>query len=194
MLDYVVSALGTTRPTGWEFDITIPENHATVGEAWNSGAADALDADYVFFAIDDAVPHPGWCQVAARTVDAGYIPAPRLLHADGSLESCGSLGFGVLLPEAPDRTPCRSCGMFFVKPEWYDEVGAFLPIHYSVDDDWSWRASLYDIRCLYRSGFRFTHHHEQRGSLGTRALAQEHAQAMTRHAASLTLPERLVPA
>jgi GT2 family glycosyltransferase len=192
--DKVVAAYGATRPTGWEFTIDTPENYATVGEAWNAGAEDALDADYVFFAIDDAVPHHGWAQVAARTVDAGYIPAPRLELPDGSLESCGSLGFGNLLPECADRTPCRSCGLFFVNPDWISQVGAFLPTHYAVDDDWAWRASLHDIRVLYRSEMRFTHYHEQRGTLGTRAAAPEHNRAMIDHAATLTLPERLVPA
>ncbi len=193
VFDQVLDAYAETRPTGWEFDLIVPEGHATVGEAWNAGSEDA-DADYVFYTIDDAEPHPGWAQVATRTVDAGYIPAPRLEHADGTLESCGSMGFGVLLPDCPDRTPCRSCGVFFLKPEWVTEVGAFLPTHYAVDDDYAWRCSLNDIRILYRSDFRFTHYHEQRGTLGTRRDAQLHGQMMVNHAATLTLPERLVPA
>ncbi len=194
VFDHVLEAYADTRPAGWEFDIIVPEGHATVGEAWNAGAEDAQDADYVFFTIDDALPHEGWAEVAARTVDAGYIPAPRLEHADGSLESCGSMGFGVLLPECPDRTPCRSCGVFFVNPDWVEQVGAFLPTHYAVDDDWAWRASLCDIRVLYRSGYRFTHYHEQRGTLGTRRDADLHNRMMIEHAATLQLPERLVPA
>ncbi len=195
VFDQVIHALDETRPAGWEFDITVPENYPTVGEAWNAGYEDAdVDADYVFFLIDDLEPHPGWAETAARTVDAGYIPAPRQEYPDGRLESCGSMGFGVLLPEAPDRTPCRNTGVFFVRPEWYELVGAFLPIHYSCDDDWSWRAALHDIRVLYRSGMRFTHHHEQRGALQIRRDATRHHEAMVTHAATLTLPERLVPA
>ena len=194
VFDKALAAYGATRPTGWEYSIVVPENHPTVGDAWNAGAEDVDDADYVFFAIDDAVPHPGWAQVAARTVDAGYIPAPRLEFPDGRLEACGSMGFGHLLPECADRTPCRSTGMFFVKPEWYDEVGSFLPSHYSVDDDWAWRASLHDLRCLYRDGMRFTHHHEQRGTLGVRSMVEQHHALFMQSAASQVLPERLVPA
>lgn len=193
IFDTVVGAYDATRPTGWEFDIIVPENYATVGEAWNAGAEDA-DGDYVFFAIDDAEPHSGWCEVAARTVDAGYIPAPRLEKPDGSLESCGSLGFGVVLPECPDRTPCRSCGVFFVNPDWVEQVGAFLPTHYAVDDDWAWRASLHDIRMLYRSGYRFTHHNAQRGGLQPHLTIAKHRNIMLQHATTLQLPERLVPA
>ena len=58
MFDRVLAAYAETRPTGWEFDITVPEGHSTVGEAWNAGAQD-VDADYVFFAIDDCEPHDG---------------------------------------------------------------------------------------------------------------------------------------
>lgn len=192
--DKVVAAYGATRPTGWEFTIDTPENYATVGEAWNAAAEDALDADYVFFAIDDLEPHPGWAQVATRTVDAGYIPAPRQTFADGSLESCGSMGFGMLLPECADRTPCRNAGVFFLRPEWVTEIGAFLPIHYAADDDYSWRAALCGYQLLYREAMWFTHHHERAATQHVRDAAQAHMQAMLQHAAVLTLPERLVPA
>ncbi len=193
VFERVLDAYADTRPTGWEFDITVPEDHPTVGEAWNAGATD-VDADYVFFAIDDLEPHRGWAQVAALTVDAGYVPAPRQEFPDGSLESCGSLGFGIVLPECPDKTPCRNAGVLFMRPEWYEETGGFLPIHYSCDDDYSWRLALAGHTLLYRSGMRFTHHHEQRGTLGIRANAKQHHQAMIDHAATLQLPERLVPA
>ncbi len=194
VFDKVLAAYGDIRPTGWEFDIIVPENHPTVGEAWNDGVEDALDADYVFFAIDDLEPQPGWCQIAARTVDAGYIPVPRQEFADGRLESCGSMGFGMLLPEAPDRTPCRNTGVFFINPAWYEEVGEFLPIHYSCDDDWSWRAALSGHVLLYRAGMRFTHHHERAATQHVRDAAHAHAQAFLNHAATLQLAEKLVPA
>ena len=36
IFDKVAAAYGDTRPTGWEFDIIVPENYPTVGGAWNS--------------------------------------------------------------------------------------------------------------------------------------------------------------
>ncbi len=193
VFERVLAAYAATRPTGWEFDITVPEDHSTVGEAWNAGATD-VDADYVFYAIDDLEPHPGWCQVAALTVDAGYVPAPRQEFADGSLESCGSMGFGILLPECADKTPCRNAGVLFMRPEWYEQTGGFLPIHYSCDDDYTWRLALHGHTMLYRSGMRFTHHHERAATQHVRDAVHEHRRMFMEHAATLTLPERLVPA
>ncbi len=194
IFDKVTAAYSDTRPSGWEFDIIVPENYSTVGEAWNSATEDALEADYVFYAIDDLEPHPGWVQVAARTVDAGYVPAPRQEFADGSLESCGSMGFGMLLPECADRTPCRNTGVFFVHPDWVGEIGAFLPIHYAADDDYSWRCALAGHQLLYRAGMRFTHHHERAATQHVRDQAQDHMRMMLDHAATMQLSERLVPA
>ncbi len=193
VFDRVLAAYTTTRPPGWEFDLIIPEGYATVGDAWNAGAED-VDADYAFFAIDDLEPHPGWAQVAALTVDAGYVPAPRQEFSDGTLESCGSLGFGILLPECADKTPCRNAGVLFVRPEWYEQAGEFLPIHYSCDDDYSWRLALAGHTLLYRSGMRFTHHHERAATQHVRDAANEHRRMFMEHAATLRLPERLVPA
>lgn len=194
VFDRVYSAFEATCPDGWEFDITVPEGFKTVGEAWNEGAIDVLDSDYLFFAIDDAEPHPGWAEVAARTVDAGYVPAPRSVFADGTLEGCGSLGFGQHLPECLDKTPCRNSGIIFIKPEWYLEVGPFLPIHYACDDDYNHRLILHGYQLLYRSGMVFTHHHERSATQHVRSAAQSHIDAFIKHAATLQMPKGRVPA
>lgn len=193
--DKVLNAFEATRPYGWEFIFSIPENYSACGPAWNDGARDLLgDVDYLFFTIDDAEPHPGWVEVAARTVDAGYLPAPRMLFPDGRVESCGSMGFGQLLPDCPDKTPCRNTGILFMKPEWFAEVGDFLPHHYAVDDDWNWRAFLAGYQMLYRSGMVFTHHHELASTDHIRVHAQDHIKAFIANAATLQLPEKKVPA
>jgi hypothetical protein len=186
VFERVFAAYGETRPTGTEFEFSIPENYPTVGAAWNAGAD--LDCDYLFFAIDDAEPHHGWCQAAVETVDSGYIPAPRLERPDGSVESCGSMGFGMLLPECADWTPCRNAGLVFVKQEWYSGVGEFLPIHFAADDDWCWRAALHGHPLRYRERVRFTHHHETLGSQRVRDNAQSDIQACVSHMATLKVP------
>lgn len=188
VFDRVYGAFEATCPPGWEFDIVVPEGFPTVGQAWNDGVPDVLDSDYLFLTIDDLEPHPGWLAVAAQTVDAGFIPAPRQEFSDGTLESCGSLGFGQLLPEAPDCTPCRNAGVVFVRPEWYEQVGPFLPIHFATDDDWNYRATLHGYYLLYRSGMRFTHHHELASTHHVRAAAQQHIDQFVQHAATLRMP------
>ncbi len=195
VFDRVYAAFETTCPDGWEFDITVPEDYATVGEAWNAGAEDVIDSDYVFFTIDDAEPHAGWAEVATRTVDAGYIPAPRQEFSDGSLESCGSMGFGALLPESPDLTPCRNTGIIFARPDWYEQCGPFADRHYSVDDLFCWKASLIGVPVIYRSGMRFTHHHERAAGERIRAEAQSHIRDTLDDMSALRFPDsRRVPA
>lgn len=193
VFDRVLAAYAGTRPAGWEFDITVPEGHATVGDAWNAGTAD-VEADYVFYAIDDAEPYIGWAQVAVQTADAGYIPAPRLERPDGSLESCGSMGYGQLLGECSDCTPCRNTGLIFVKSEWVGRIGEFLPIHFGADDDYCWRAAVHGHPCVYRSGMVFTHHHVVTGSMRVIGQAQEHHAVALAHAATLTLPGKAAAA
>lgn len=193
MFDQTAAALEATVPDGWEFQVTVPEDYPTIGDAWNAGVAD-LDSDYVFLAIDDATPHAGWAEIARQTADAGFIPAPRMLFGDGSLESCGSMGFGQLLGEAPDCTPCRNTGIIFMRREWWDEVGPLLPIHYGVDDDWCWRAACHGHTVLYRSGMVFTHHHDPTATLHVRQAAAEHHQVVLDHATHVELPGSAVAA
>ena len=191
VFDRVLAAYAATRPSGWEFDLIVPEGHATVGDAWNAGAED-VDADYVFYAIDDCEPHDGWAQVAVQTADAGYIPAPRLERPDGSLESCGSMGYGQLLSECADCTPCRNTGVIFVKQDW--PLGRFLAIHFGADDDYCWRAAIHGHACVYRSGMVFTHHHETTGAMRVIGQAHEHHAVALEHAATLTLPGKAAAA
>ena len=160
-LDRTIGAYEATCPSGCEFDLNIVEGFDTVGKAWRVGVDELLEGscEYLFLAIDDAEPHPGWAEVAVQTADAGYVPAPRMLHADGTLMSCGTMGFGVLLPEAEDCTPCRNTGLIFMRREWWDEVGAIGDQHYAIDDLWCWKAALHGHHVIYRSGMVFTHRH-----------------------------------
>lgn len=183
----VWDAYVATCPPGWVFDMIVPEGHDTVGSAWNEGMSKA-SCEYAFLASDDAEPHAGWAEVAVQTVDAGYVPAPRSLFADGRLESCGSMGFGILLPEAADMTPCRNTGQIFMRREWWDEVGEMPDRHYSCDDLWCWRAALRGYQVVYRSGMVFTHHHEAAATEHVRALAQEHAKDTIRDMARERIP------
>ena len=193
-LEQVLTAYEETCDPDVEFDVTIREGYPNCGEAWNDGYADVADSDYVFFTLDDLEPRPGWEQVAASTTDAGYIPAPRMLNPDGTVQSCGSMGLGAVMPECPDRTPCRNTGVIFCTPSMFEEVGRFLPIHYAVDDDWNWRAALAGYQVLYRSGMTFTHHNVTTNTDHVRLLAQDHIKEFIKHATTIQLREKVVPA
>jgi len=187
VLDATISSFEQTCPSGWTFDLIIPEDYPNVGEAWNAGMADA-DADYAYLAIDDATAHPGWAEVAAQTVDAGYIPAPKCLFPDGTVESCGSMGWGVLLTDAQDMTPCRNTGSIFMRLEWWEQVGPLAERHYSADDLWCWKAMLQGIYVVHRSGMVFTHHHSTAYTDHVRAQAQEHIRETLADMSRLRLP------
>jgi GT2 family glycosyltransferase len=181
-VERALDALSGTLPEGSELNVTVPFGYATCGEAWNDGRND-VNGDYLYFMADDIVLHPGWLEACVETADAGYIPAARQLHSNGTLEGCGSMGFGRFLPEAPDWTPVRQTGLIFMRTEWWGVVGPFLPIHYAVDDDWTWRALLRGIPCAFREGYTFTHYADTVGTQGVRDKAGEHVQAFVENAA-----------
>lgn len=177
VFERVYAAYERTCPDGWVFDIITPMDYDTVGKAWQAGVDELVEdftGDYLFLASDDAEPHPGWAEVAVKTADAGYVPAPRMLFPDGTLESCGSMGFGVLLGESADCTPCRNTGTIFMRRDWWHEVGPVADGHYAIDDLWCWKAALQGHHVLYRSGMVFTHHHEGASTAHVRELALTH--------------------
>lgn len=154
-------------------ELVKPRGFATVGEAWNAGAA-ASRGDVLVFAIDDALPHAGCLDAAVAAVARGVIPSPRLLFPDGTLEACGTMGMGALLPECPTGTPCRAAGLLAVSRPVWTRVGPFLPIHYYSDDEWCWRALLVaGRRCEVVREFAFTHGHHpvRRSEMQERAAA-----------------------
>lgn len=159
----------------------------TVGEAWNRGYAEVAPAakpsDLVCFAIDDALPHPDALKEGAAWANRLAIPSPRLLSTTGAVEACGSMGGGMFLPDCADGTPCRSAGIILARRSTVDRVGAFLPIHYYVDDDWCWRAALLGVRTVACPGFVFQHRHASPRRAAMQALSAQHRAAFLEHAA-----------
>ena len=168
MLDQVLQAYEATCPAGYEFDVTIPEGYPSVGEAWNAGAQD-VTGDYLHFGVDDAEPHEGWAESAVELAETGVLPSARLVTPDGHLEGCGSLGRGWHLPECPTGTPCRTTGIPFIPLDAWETIGEFLPIHYAVEDDWYWRATLHGHYIAACRGYSFTHHRLEEPGVISRA-------------------------
>src|SRR4051794_37075851 len=63
----------------------------TCAEGWNAGA-DVAAGDYLHFSADDLEPANGWDVAAIAAVDAGFLPAPRIVNQHGRLDSCGLHG------------------------------------------------------------------------------------------------------
>ena len=142
-------------------------NRPTCGQAWTEGAdaaAGLADIDYIHLAADDLEPHAGWAEAAMGAADRGIYPSPRILNADGSLHSCGTMGGGMLLPECATGTPCGTSPFpFMTKLAWtgvYNcppRIGPGITAHYYADDFFAWRARIagYDVRVVRE--FCFTH-------------------------------------
>jgi hypothetical protein len=167
-----------------EYEVVTPLDYMTVGEAWNAGALQA-SGDTFLFAIDDAVPQPGWYDAGMLCVKRGVLPSPTLWFADGSLEGAGTMGFGGFLPLAADGVECRSAGLVFVDAKAWRRTGPFLPIHYYSDDEWSWRWRKQGWLVQVCHGFAFAHGHNPVGRQEMQARAMRDREAFLRAAAGL---------
>jgi Glycosyl transferase family 2 len=196
ILARTLAAYAATTPE--DAQLVMPEEYATVGEAWNAGAARA-QGEILVFSTDDCVPEPGWLDAILSTWDTwlgdqdgigDWIPldedfrardvivAPVLLYPHGEIEAYGSMGGGMKLPNGYDWLRCRSSGVLAMERAAWLEVGEFAPIHYYVDDDWCWRAELAGYVVVVRDGFRLTHAHQpDRGVINA---AQEHRDVFLR--------------
>lgn len=123
--------------------ILVYRNRATCGIAWNEGIAEAAGA-YVHLTADDIEAHPGWWKPAISATDLGWLPAPRILNGDGSLQSCGDAD------EQPDGTECEIARIPFASRAQLAQIGPMLDIHYYCVPS--------DHRALTRDGFK--HHWE----------------------------------
>jgi cellulose synthase/poly-beta-1,6-N-acetylglucosamine synthase-like glycosyltransferase len=168
ILARTLAAYAATTPE--DAQLVMPEEYATVGEAWNAGAARA-QGDVLVFSTDDCVPEPGWLDAVLSTWDdedsalttihpPGLIAAPVLLYPHGEIEAYGSMGGGMKLPGGYDLMRVRTSGVLAMRRETWEDVGEFAPIHYYVDDDWCWRAELAGWWVVVRDGFRLTHAHQ----------------------------------
>ena len=63
-------------------------NISTCNGAWNIGIPQAT-GDFIHLTADDIEPLEGWWEAATEWVAKGYLPAPRIVNPDGSVQSCG---------------------------------------------------------------------------------------------------------
>lgn len=122
-----------------DVQVIVPENYATIGEAWNAGMEDA-EGEYAWLGADDAVVAPGALEAARAAAEQGFWPSPRITNPDGTLHSCGTLGQGALLGECATGTRCHASPFPFFAVKHWDAIGPCLPIHYYADDYLGWRA------------------------------------------------------
>lgn len=156
LYERTVAAYRATTPGA---TIITVRNRPTIGQAWNDGAAAAQEAgaDYLHLSADDVEPAEGWAEACIEYAGRFIYPSPRILNADGSLHSCGTMGGGMLMPECGDFTPCASSPFPFMSMGFWDDIGPSLPIHYYADDYLGWRARLHGVAVEVIRDFTLTH-------------------------------------
>ena len=147
---------------GYDTQKIIVKDRATCGEAWNEGIQQAR-APYILLSADDITPQPGWLQVGRQWVDDGYLPCPRVLNPDGTLQSCGPN-----TDENPTGFPSDIARVPFLSREQAEAIFPIQPIHYATDYLVAYRAGQSGWPCKVVREMQFTHHFASEGRLDER--------------------------
>jgi hypothetical protein len=152
-----LAAYESTTPV--EVQYLVFRNRPTCGIAWNEGIAQA-DGDFIHLSADDLEPQPGWYEAAWSKVNAGFLPAPRILKPDGSTESCGWDA-----SEREDGQIAEFSRIPFAPKEWFWEMGPMLETHYMNDYFFGDLGRKIGIQTVIAREYLFVHHHEEVGRL-----------------------------
>lgn len=105
--------------------------------------------------------HPGWWEAACSTVDRGYIPAPRVLNSDGTIQSCGGSDSWEKERDTGEWADF-SRGPVLNREMWQTIRSLAAPFleaaHYFTDNCISFTARLYGIETGVHRGYEYTHH------------------------------------
>jgi glycosyltransferase involved in cell wall biosynthesis len=157
-----VDAYAKFSPEGVE--LIVIRDKPTCGIAWNAGVLLAT-GDYIHLTADDIEPHEGWLEAGIASLDRGELPAARVLHGDGSLQSCGDEldredGFVTEISRIP-----------FLTRELVDAIFPIPPIHYYTDNIISDRARALGWPTVVNRSYQFTHYLASEGRLDDRLVS-----------------------
>lgn len=144
----------------------IVKDEPSCGAAWLRGMG-LSDAPYVHLTNDDLEVHPGWEDACVEAVENDALPCPVVYRPDGSIESCGGdmqANHCLVSHLQEDWTPCDFTTVPFYSRIQAEAIG-MLPIHYYSDVWTSYRGRQYGYETVIRTGYAFTHHHENTGRL-----------------------------
>jgi hypothetical protein len=142
-----------------DYEVIVIKDKPTCGEAWVEGARRSK-GDFVHFSADDLYPHPSWSVAAMEVVRRGFLPAPRILNDDGTLQSCGgSDGWETEHPTGYQTDFSRI--PFLSRQQWellHEQVDTFLGAHhYFTDNAWGYAGAKHGIWTGVHRGYAFTH-------------------------------------
>jgi hypothetical protein len=140
-----------------DYELIVVPDKPACGPAWVEGASKA-QGEFLHFTADDIEPHAGWWQAAVETVERGYLPAPRILNTDGSLQSCGEWG-----KEQDTGTQTEFSRIPFLSRAQWDVVAPLVTpflskTHYYTDNCISFVARASGGETGVHRDYLFTHH------------------------------------
>lgn len=155
-LEACLQAYHDTEPAA---EIIVIHDKPVCGAAWVEGAGQAT-GDFLHFSADDLKPHAGWAAAAIEVCSRGFLPAPRILNDDSSLQSCGgSDGWETEHPTGYQTDFSRI--PFMAMETWLaikDRVVPFLrDAHYFTDNAVSFAAAKLGTRTGVHRDYAFVH-------------------------------------
>lgn len=136
-----------------DFEFIVMRDYPTCNQGWNAGLEEAK-GDFLHLTADDIEAQPGWWEAATEWVGKGYLPAPRILNSDGSLQSCGDTA-----EETDTGTWTELTRVPFFSREQMDEYGIYpiIPTMYFGDSWVSYRARLNGCETVVVREMQFIH-------------------------------------
>jgi hypothetical protein len=158
---YLERCVRAYRETTDDYEIIVVHDFPTCGQAWNIGIDEAA-GHHIHLSADDLEPHPGWWQAAVEIVSQGFIPCPRILNPDGTLQSCGSDH-----TEKPSRALSDVARVPFLSREMAEALYPIFPNQY-MGDYWITREAWWmGWPTIVVREMVFTHHLASEGRLDT---------------------------
>jgi hypothetical protein len=157
--EYLRECLSAYAATTDEYEVIVIEDKPACGPAWVEGAEKA-SGDYIHFSADDLRPHTGWFRAGIEVCDRGFLPAPRILNDDGTLQSCG--GTDGWEAEAPTGEETDFSRIPFLSREQWDMVAPLVcdflrDSHYYTDNAVSYAGRKAGFRTGVHRDYLFTH-------------------------------------
>lgn len=156
-------ALASIEETTPRYEFLVYRNLPTCGAGWNVGIIEAK-GDYILLYADDLEAHPGWWEAGTEALLRNVIPCPRILNADGTLQSCGTFP-----EEAPDGTPSVVARVPFLTRHMAQVMHPIFDQMYMGDHWITWRGQQLGWPTLVVRSMEFTHHFAPEGRKDTLA-------------------------
>ena len=156
---YLAACVAAYEKTTDDYELIVVPGKPVCGAAWVEGV-DRAGGEFIHFSADDLVPHSGWATAAVEVCARGFLPAPRILNDDGTLQSCGGSDAWEVEKETGEQTDFSRIP-FLSREQWQTIQGDVEPFlrghHYYTDNAVSFAAAKHGIRTGVHRDYLFTH-------------------------------------